>query len=389
MAYCSTTGVSALCRITDDGAGEVTLWRGPISSGWTSLLAFELPANRGAATARILAYNMISGAFTFYAVDLVAKNIEVTASENWAGGWTSFMSFSNSGHDPHSMAYNRTTVTGRVAWCNITADGTGVHTLHRCNHTAGWTTFLQYKSANGTQNYVAYKRSETAAMAIRPLSLPVAMAAEWQQSFPSLAEVPEPLGSPLYTFIEEDIHKSVPTAKILQMSRIIHPDLWRSYTKVVAEVAYKNDGQPGCQFPVYHGSESNNLIMNTGNAAGFDNRLGRGSYGKGAYFAHNACYSLQMYPAAKLKQVGGPFANALELLVCELCLGEVRDFGEAVDSTLTRPPERSTGVLFDSVQGTEGEFPRQCNKPQEMGRQYVVFDQNRAYPFLRVFVIIP
>ena len=44
--------------------------------GFTSLLAFETPRDRSTSVSHILAYNMISSAFTFYSVDVAAKKIE-------------------------------------------------------------------------------------------------------------------------------------------------------------------------------------------------------------------------------------------------------------------------------------------------------------------------
>eukprot|EP01047_Picozoa_sp_COSAG01_P079060 COSAG01_NODE_14844_length_1403_cov_7.918712_1_plen_432_part_10 len=170
----------------------------------------------------------------------------------------------------------------------------------------------------------------------------------------------------------------------------------------------------------------------------FDPRLGGGEYGAGAYFAQHALYSVA-YSAGWLSDDTETDAQGrvvrvvrnrsiereraadptVTLIWARVALGHCKDFGArcrsdrgnaAADaagvgrhlndegdwgpaigrggaSGYHRPPPRGATELYDSVSGTEGDLawtqhPRLRDEGAKLGRQYITFDTNQAYPEL-------
>jgi hypothetical protein len=217
-------------------------------------------------------------------------------------------------------------------------------------------------------------------------------------------------GSDAWAKIEARVQESLPTHVVTRLEQIdnnqLLPDFDRQIKIVAAKPAnaarggtvehranvrfgfHAMAGKPAELKKIYEGGRAD---------GGFDYRLGRqGAYGRGSYFAEHAIYSAYLFPRPD-KAVDG----SIVLLVAEVILGQSKDLGRGMDSTLVREPPIDGGAIgdvYDSVQGTEGSFgihgppglhhPRQDARkygrnPQgeeKYGRQYIVYDKAKAYP---------
>ena len=192
--------------------------------------------------------------------------------------------------------------------------------------------------------------------------------------------------------IQSLIRRSVPRAKLVSLRRFANKRLWRRYVTCRADIAEENSGNPNVRL-LFHGTKEPSKILGSGldsNSEGFDFRLSNaGSYGKGSYFAIHAAYPVSIYP--RRKNQDGSFS----LIIAEVACGKIKEFGDAIDRTLTRPPIRAGALRYNSVQGTENRIgirhPHRDrhDKKNEHGKQIVIYDQNQAYPHYLARIEIP
>jgi len=185
------------------------------------------------------------------------------------------------------------------------------------------------------------------------------------------------------------VRESLPGAVLTNLIRVGNADLWRKYQTQKAEVKRNNDMDANVKL-LFHGTrESPSKILGDGlfGHCGFDFRLcNGGQYGRGAYFARHAAYPVHIHP--RIRDDQGTFT----LIVAEVALGCVKDFGDNVEPLLEKPPARDqANRLYDSVRGTEKGIGLVCSTNRlAFGEQFVVYDLAQAYPhFLLTFKLDP
>eukprot|EP01047_Picozoa_sp_COSAG01_P015667 COSAG01_NODE_787_length_13598_cov_17.218535_4_plen_860_part_00 len=237
----------------------------------------------------------------------------------------------------------------------------------------------------------------------------------------------------LWSGVEARIAESLPDFALVGMERVQNKALWRKYSTYCAGQEVVDEHE------LFHYAppEALDKILSS-SSVGFDPRLGGGEYGAGAYFAQHAVYSVA-YSAGWLsddmeKDAQGRVVRVVRnrsiereraadptvtLIWARVALGHCKDFGArcrsdrgnaAADAAgvgrhlndeddwgpaigrggangYHRPPPRGATELYDSVSGTEGDLawaqhPRLRDEGAKLGRQYITFDTNQAYPEL-------
>ncbi|EFC49258.1 predicted protein [Naegleria gruberi] len=162
------------------------------------------------------------------------------------------------------------------------------------------------------------------------------------------------------TFIQR-INHSHPTAQVIDIERVENAKLWRAFSIKKSETIHKNQNikAENQVKTLYHGAEETAVDAIT--KTGFDYRRCQvGHYGHGNYFAVNASYS---HGYAKPSTSDG----SRRIIVCKVVVGESLRVAQK-DNTLRRPQDKTTGKMYDSVQGGP------------TGTEYVVFDNESPYP---------
>jgi len=146
---------------------------------------------------------------------------------------------------------------------------------------------------------------------------------------------------------------------IQRIERNQNKTLWAFYYLKRHHVALKNKQDPNEQY-LFHGSrvDAYETILKDG----FDHRVAKmsGAIGAGIYFATHAATSTGYVTKAPVKK----------MLYCRVTLGSV-GVGQ---SGLRRPPEKTGGVLHDSVGRVNGG-----------NGMYVVFDNYQAFPEYTIY----
>eukprot|EP00929_Paragymnodinium_shiwhaense_P035919 TRINITY_DN19321_c0_g1_i1.p1 TRINITY_DN19321_c0_g1~~TRINITY_DN19321_c0_g1_i1.p1 ORF type:complete len:836 (-),score=127.93 TRINITY_DN19321_c0_g1_i1:180-2687(-) len=122
---------------------------------------------------------------------------------------------------------------------------------------------------------------------------------------------------------------------------------------------------------LFHGTTEDNAKIIA--AQGFDSRLAAdGLYGKGTYFAHEACKALQ-------------YSRGAAVIVSRVVLGDPY-YAPRADTSMRRPPAKSsiTHELYDSVVANPG---TDKGSGSQVHREYIIFEGAQAYPeFIATFV---
>ena len=246
----------------------------------------------------------------------------------------------------------------------------------------------------------------------------------------------------LWSEMQARVGESLPDFEVAGIQQVENHALWRRYTAFRSEAARKKKMAAfECSCFVCSGASSDERRLFhyapaevidkiwSHQTAGFDPRLspmeGK-EYGAGAYFAEHAIYSV----AYGNGWLGGDFARErdaperITLLVGRVCLDHCKDFGprcrshlgdefadaldkprglqdwggeagKKQDAMFNRgPPHPEAGVtaagasnLYASVSGTEADLtwtrnPRIREKGKTLGRQFMTFETNQAYPEL-------
>jgi len=180
-------------------------------------------------------------------------------------------------------------------------------------------------------------------------------------------------------------------AVVISVARIENPQLWNNFQHCKQNImdAHKkhHTGIPALSPPVpselheldpmemldrnaneqylFHGTPKENAdkIVNQG----FDERVAnKGLYGRGIYFAHEACKCMQYTEN-----------DHATIVISRVVMGEPF-YPRQQQTTLRRPPEKdpSTHSLYDSVIANPGV----ANLGTQVHREYVVYDRSQAYP---------
>mmetsp|Transcript_82430 Transcript_82430/g.229709 ORF Transcript_82430/g.229709 Transcript_82430/m.229709 type:complete len:486 (+) Transcript_82430:663-2120(+) len=183
-------------------------------------------------------------------------------------------------------------------------------------------------------------------------------------------------------------------ARVVSVERVENPSLWRRFQQCKQHILDEHarhktrisrlepplppalaDLDPsGTLDPLvnekflFHGTTTENAEMIA--RQGFDERVaGKGLYGSGIYFAHEAC---------KSSQYGGRGIGAITVFVIgRVVLGDPH-YTKTAMASQKRPPERdpTTHRLYDSVVASGGI----ANSGSQVHSEYVVYDRLQAYP---------
>jgi poly [ADP-ribose] polymerase 7/11/12/13 len=161
-------------------------------------------------------------------------------------------------------------------------------------------------------------------------------------------------GSEEWYSVSSEFLKGLPGSKIVRIERNQNKTLWMWYYLKRQLVGSNNNGNPNEMF-LFHGSrvDAYDIILKDG----LDHRVANlgGAIGAGIYFAPSSGTSAGYVSGTKK-------GHAKKMMYCRVTLGSV-GVGQA---GLRRPPEKSKGVLYDSV-----------GSPPTM---YVIFDNHQSYP---------
>ena len=161
----------------------------------------------------------------------------------------------------------------------------------------------------------------------------------------------------------------MPSATIIQITRIQNKIIWERYSEERKRLCVKNRGVVN-ELELFHGCRRTDPLNISNSEEGFDVRHSRGgSWGFANYFAINASYS-DKYAYCTPQ-------GEREMLVAKVILGEIFDCGEKKDNTLRIPPVKGlqsaplnlVNVRYDSISGLS-----------RNSRIYMTYDNNKAYP---------
>lgn len=127
------------------------------------------------------------------------------------------------------------------------------------------------------------------------------------------------------------------------------------------------------EFALFHGTTEKRLLHIM--SEGFDPQVARrGHYGRGTYFASQACKSLQYCTS-----------SPRVMIVSRVLLGSVH-LMTRVDAELGRPPYRPGGkLLHDSVAAQPGPMQGHQNSMQTHS-EFVIFDRRQIYPEMVLYL---
>ncbi len=167
-------------------------------------------------------------------------------------------------------------------------------------------------------------------------------------------------GSSEWKNVEVLVHQTLPSAQITNLSRIQNLSLWEMYEFSKRRMSEKNGGVVN-ERDLFHGTRETPPSAIYNSEKGFDFRCGaKGLWGKGAYFAVNASYSVNGY--AYTKEGGKQIILALVLTGLS--------YSSPPNQELEKPPCKPTGDGdFDSVTGRA--------KGSDI---FVIYDHEKAYP---------
>jgi len=176
----------------------------------------------------------------------------------------------------------------------------------------------------------------------------------WQKQVSDYQTFDVKKGSDEWKDICSEFLKGLPGSNIVRIERNQNTTLWMWYFLRRQLVGQNNKGVPNEQL-LFHGSrvDAYDVIMKDG----LDHRVANlgGAIGAGIYFAPSSGTSAGYVSGQKRGQ-------AKKMLYCRVTLGSVGPGSQG----LRRPPEKSKGVLYDSV-----------GSPPTM---FVIFDNHQSYP---------
>jgi hypothetical protein len=424
FAYKYSTGAAAFCELNGNGFNFTTLCRtnnqGP---GWSSVMPYDVGGephlffyaygNGNVKFCRLL--NQPNGNNDMCEPALDAAMQPVAGLFNHSPGWTHFVPYWGLGDaTPRYIAYKYN--SGSAAICSITYKrSTAVDTHLRAKWGAQcWSHFITFgQQCKHPNRFVVL------------LGCPLitdALHFDCTSQFVDKFSMPVPLGFQLMQYtsaegrwneIEKRLQESLPGAQVQKLFRVCHPQLYQRFRDECRSVEMLRKGHQGntpSRICAWHGTDALSFVTgidigisplptidgqvnalncesNTPRSwsdAGFNLLFSTGgAYGRGAYFARHARYSVEIGNHTKCRFPGNPYRCVLILVEVEL--GNCYDYGNAIDRQLKRAPNG-----FDSVEGTESSFAvnrftlhTQGKAPApvvEDARQYIVFQRYRAYP---------
>ena len=216
------------------------------------------------------------------------------------------------------------------------------------------------KELLGMQQYAIVKESN-----IRTC-VSLAFPTEWESQTSNVAFKPVRNASEEWRNVEGLMHKTLPSAKVVQVDRIQNCQLWEKYALERSHMEQRNIGIINEKF-LFHGTRKTNPRTVASSLRGIDFRLSRRDHqllwGNGTYFAVNASYS---------DRYSHENCGVRELILVKVLTGHTCRYNRSHPS-LTRPPPLLPGSDRDRLYDTVSGFAAGSDI-------YVVYDHDRAYP---------
>uniref|UniRef100_A0A8C3TIR9 Poly [ADP-ribose] polymerase 12 n=1 Tax=Catharus ustulatus TaxID=91951 RepID=A0A8C3TIR9_CATUS len=165
--------------------------------------------------------------------------------------------------------------------------------------------------------------------------------------------------TPEYNEIKQLFHRTMKNYSILKIQRIQNPSLWKVFQWQKEKMKRENGGKEVQEKLLFHGTD--NTSMKTICAQNFDWRIcgsNGTNYGKGSYFARDACYS-HAYCQATLQ---GHLMFVARVLVGDYVKG---------NADYVRPPKKSADKLW---------FYDSCVDDELNPSVFVIFEKHQIYP---------
>lgn len=170
-------------------------------------------------------------------------------------------------------------------------------------------------------------------------------------------------GGDEWRMVEYQLRVSLPTATVTRLERWENRLQFRDYWAKRRNVAIKRRGDSGTSSDdddaasaneqwLWHGTGDSppNAILQ--HEVGLDPRFSsKAFYGRGLYLAEKASYSHGDKDRSYAFHPRHPDRSETQLLLVRAAVGEACEYADSIDKTLTKPPEQSSGTLFDSVRG--------------------------------------
>lgn len=190
---------------------------------------------------------------------------------------------------------------------------------------------------------------------------------QWKPKQTSDVETVPVLAGEEWDELEALMRQSLPSVKLLEITRVQNLMLWRRYCFFKSLMSQKNNGQVNEKL-LFHGTRATNPKTIISSEKGFDFRYGSEDclWGKGTYFAVNASYCDCRF--AFLTSEGKK-----QLFVARVLTGRSIKMPKP-NRTLKEPPRMcdSGTDAYDSVNGV-------VQQPVH-AQIYVIYDHDKAYP---------
>ncbi|EOD29032.1 hypothetical protein EMIHUDRAFT_113916 [Emiliania huxleyi CCMP1516] len=182
--------------------------------------------------------------------------------------------------------------------------------------------------------------------------------------------------------VEGQLKESLPTAELVRLERVEDRLLWRDYCSKRDRIELTRGGNANEQ-KMWHGTSALDPHKALEHEVGIDPRFSSAAfYGRGVYLAAKARYSNGDEDRTYVFYPDYPDRELRQLLLLRAAVGVSKDFGSLVSEktrNLTKPPEQSPGVLFDSVQGGPHR-PSRAGEGSCDSTMVVMYDLTQAYP---------
>eukprot|EP00930_Biecheleria_cincta_P005121 TRINITY_DN106045_c0_g1_i1.p1 TRINITY_DN106045_c0_g1~~TRINITY_DN106045_c0_g1_i1.p1 ORF type:complete len:448 (-),score=50.56 TRINITY_DN106045_c0_g1_i1:230-1534(-) len=222
--------------------------------------------------------------------------------------------------------------------------------------------------------------------------LPAARDWRWLTAFET-PDVPEE--SIEHSIVASMVRGYLPQARIVQLERVQHRGLWRSYSKYRDdEIKVFNEGDANERY-LFHGTcqQAPREVLN--HQEGLDPRFSSGGfYGCAVYFSESPCYQIGGRYAHRIHGSGG---ERMQLLIVRVALGTPQDLGTRVDhetQTMKMPGKRLDGRSYNSVRaGPHRPFlsgpGAQNGEGDDSSIIYCVYNHQQMYPQYIVTLGVP
>ena len=191
---------------------------------------------------------------------------------------------------------------------------------------------------------------------------------EWEPQTQNLQLWRVAQGSPEWNRVVGNFQSTLPSTKVIEVTRIQNKWLWEKYVQHKQRLSLKNNGNIN-EMELFHGTRDNDPKLIYEGEDGFDMRFSSpGMWGLANYFAVNASYS---YKYAYTRSDG-----TKEMFMVNVLTGD--SYQSPSNQQLRMPPEKSgtvggnlqfSRVRYDTVTGVTG------------GSQvFMTYDNDKAYP---------